>query len=96
MTLKRLGFRAGVIVYLVGLAAMLAREQYAFHFFLLNLFYPVSKWAMWALAGGAAVAVAAGIIAMGTTRRRRQRRRIWMGWGMMLLAGVITAVLVNC
>ena len=88
-------FRTSLFVYLIGLAALLAREQYSFHFFLLNLFYPVSRWAMWALTGGAITAVVVGILALGTTRRRRQRRRIWVGWALMLLAGIATAILIN-
>ena len=95
MKLKQFFFRFGLVLYSIGLLALVARQRYSFHFFMLSLFYPVSRWATWLLAWGAASAGTAGVLTLGTVRRRRMRRRIWMGWGVMVFAGIVTLFVIT-
>ncbi len=87
-------FRTGMIVYLAGLATILARRWYAFDFFLLSLRYPVADWAIWATVGGVTAAAVVGLFALATARRRL-RKRVWLGWAFMSLAGIAAALALN-
>jgi len=94
MTARGILFRTGLAVYLVGLAALLARQHFSFHFFVISLFYPISDWALWALASGAGTAAVVGLAVLATARRK-QRKRVWLGWAFMVAVGVATAVAVH-
>ena len=94
MGVRRLVFRIGMVIYMIGLLELLARARYGFHFWLINLFVSTSQLATYCINSGAILVAVVGFMTL-AVGRRKARQRVLRGWMFMGAAAIIVAILTH-